>query len=184
MLDLIESKLQQPIESDGVWWSWGFWEWVGTFSLPERFGFLDGWRVEFELDLDLEGLRGDLWRGEGLRVVSVWVRGIWKSSSSSNIGKLKVWDWDPICTTPLVVVLWSWSWRLVLNFCFESRGRRMWREISNMTEWKWVKQSDSNLFCSSRIHQKVIRLGIYLPIGLKHESLLLVAIQMIIHLYF
>ena len=184
MLDLIESKLQQPIESDGVWWSWGFWEWVGTFSLPERFGFLDGWRVEFELDLDLEGLRGDLWRGEGLRVVSVWVRGIWKSSSSSNIGKLKVWDWDPICTTPLVVVLWSWSWRLVLNFCFESRGRRMWREISNMTEWKWVKQSDSNLFCSSRIHQKVIRLGIYLPIGLKHESLLLVAIQMIIHFYF
>jgi hypothetical protein len=40
------------------------------FSLPERFGFLDK-RLE-----ELEGLRG-------LRVV-VWVRGIWKSSSSSS----------------------------------------------------------------------------------------------------
>lgn len=48
----------------------------GAFSLPGRFGFLDT-RLE-----ELEGLRG-------LRIV-VWVRGIWKSSSSPLSDIVKV----------------------------------------------------------------------------------------------
>lgn len=47
-----------------------------TFSLPARFGFLEGRRVEL---VGLRGFRKDAW---------VRLRGIWKSSSSSNTGEL------------------------------------------------------------------------------------------------